>query len=140
MNNDTEKQVELSNTQNNVEENQDNAQSGEHLVERQGIVGTPFTIICTKTNGEKHFITWGKYKVSKEYNTQEEALNSLVEEQYNYITTMFAIMITADKELDELYEKNKHQRMHEINEQDKIQKENEKNYEEYQNRYGNRID
>lgn len=100
INKNTEKPQELLSLQNNAEENQNNSQSGEHLVERAKIQGTPFTVVCTRIPDEKHFITWGKYRISKECKSQEEALNTLIEDQWDIIVNCIGIMLVADKELE----------------------------------------
>lgn len=98
-NNNIGKTPDALNTLNNAEENQNKPNYSE-LIERNKIQGTPFNVITDRTGKEeKHFIVWGKYRITEPKKTQEEALNLLIEEQYNIIPTMFAIMILADKEL-----------------------------------------
>lgn len=99
MDNNTGGPVEGSNTLNFGDENHDRENSSE-LVERFKIAGTPFTVIADKTQEkEKHFITWGKYRISEPKDTQELALNTLIEEQWNIIPIVIAIMLEASESI-----------------------------------------
>lgn len=125
MNNVIDGQAEESNIPNFGDGNPNKGNSSE-LVERNKIQGTPFSVVTDNTQEKaKHFIVWGRYRLTKIYDTQEEALNSLIEEQYNVIPIMVAIMMEADDKLkrEGLYEQNRHPIMKDIEEQEKIKAE-----------------
>lgn len=61
----------------------------EQLIKRTEIETTPFTIV--ELDG-KHFGTIGKYKITPDYETHEEAHNSVTQLTWNNITNLIFIL------------------------------------------------
>lgn len=77
------------NTQNGVEENQ-NKETSSQIVERIEVNETPFIIIGNEESG--YFVTWGKFKITKKYNTKEEAKEKIYERDYELLMNISSLI------------------------------------------------
>lgn len=82
------KHRELLNTQLNADETL-NKDSGE-LIHREKIENTPFYLVGTEEKG--YFLTMGKYKLTENQPTKQQALNDLTNERWNIVMRMSAII------------------------------------------------
>lgn len=75
--------------------NESNNQSGEQIVKRLEIEGTPFVLIEIPENNEC-FLTMGKHRVTEKYEITEANLSMLIElveiRDYSLLMTMMAII------------------------------------------------
>lgn len=79
------------------------------LVDRNKIDGTPFTIISFLREGEtekKHFLTFGKYRISPDKNTKEELEDYIEQNKWNIITNLI-ILISETLEMQKIEEYSK---------------------------------
>jgi len=66
-----------------------NKSASSEIIERHEIQGTPFIVIGTNN---KWFISWGKYKMSDDRKTKEEAYNDWTNNSVKIILTACAII------------------------------------------------
>lgn len=86
------KQGDLLNTQSNAEETPNNNST---LVDRIPIENTPFKII---KHEDKYFIGFGKYRLTEDFNTADDAEDQLYINLWNIVLRMVIAMIHIDKE------------------------------------------
>lgn len=98
-------QRELLASQTNAE-NPDNSTSSEHLIEKEQIPKTPFWVVGNKEKG--YFLTYGKWKITDNFQSMEEAKTALHEEQWHIMTILAGIIA------DELLQKTRKQEMNKI--------------------------
>lgn len=101
---------ELSLSQTNAGENQNNSDLNTELVHREKVPGTPFEIVGNNDHG--YFLALGKYRLSNhldlEHTTlQEAAKHELKENGWNIITNLITLIIQLEKELQEDQQKTK---------------------------------
>lgn len=86
------------NTQNTVEEintnNSNSIKETEPLVYHEQLQKTPFWIHCEKN---EWFATFGKYKITENFNSEEELLDHISTEQYNINCKMIMCIIEQSK-------------------------------------------
>ncbi|AXH75612.1 MAG: hypothetical protein [Microviridae sp.] len=71
-------------------ENQtDSAPSGEELIQRQEVEGTPFTMI---TINKKTFGTFGKYRITEEYHTKQQCEVELKTVNWNRLVQIMTLV------------------------------------------------
>lgn len=98
------KHSELLSIQSNAEENQNRENLNSELIERTEIAGTPFYLVGNEEHG--YIITMGKFKLTQNKPTKEEAMNLLTTDYWNIILRMVtslheSIMIEIGKQLME---------------------------------------
>lgn len=59
-------------------------------IRREKIEGTPFEII---TSNEKHFMTWGKFRLTDEMENKEGVLKCLNKEQWSIIIRLITSVV-----------------------------------------------
>jgi hypothetical protein len=72
-------------------------QENSQLMEYKQIEGTPFTLI-RKEN--EYFVVMGNHRVTEGYDSEVEALNSIVNDKWLTILKMILIVNDRSKELD----------------------------------------
>lgn len=77
----------------NAEENQNKVNSGEELIERHPIEGTPFMVVGNKDNG--YFIAMGRFRISETAGTLQKAAEMLITNQWEIIGNMIITMWEA---------------------------------------------
>lgn len=87
------KAQDLLNTQSNTEK----THKGESLIERRKVEGTPFHII---KHEEGFFIAMGKFRLTKETETEEETLSKLETEKWDIIGRMIIGTLATMEEID----------------------------------------
>lgn len=70
-------------------------QENEQIIEREHIEKTPFTLI---TRDGKSFLAFGKYKVSSEYHSKEEAMGALTNDFWEIQLNVITLIITLEKD------------------------------------------
>lgn len=80
-------------------EGTDNKSSGEQLIERVNIEGTPFTAIKRECE-EGWFLTMGRYKVSDNYGTLEGLESSVGSVDWEILTNVIGIMVEQFNEVN----------------------------------------
>lgn len=86
-------QQDILHTQTNIEEEQNNSNSSTEIIQREKIINTPFEIVGNTENG--YFIAMGKYKITENKQSIEDAKKTLNTEQWIIITNMI-ILIAAE--------------------------------------------
>lgn len=90
------KQREQLNTQNNV--NGDfNLDSGEQLIEREMVKGSPYWIIGDKENG--YFLTFGKWQLTERQKTKLDVVLYLEDNKWDIILKTILCVIDPDSKL-----------------------------------------
>lgn len=82
----------------NVVEKGHSSNSSE-LVQKKAIDGTPFDmvrIMHDETDKVRHFVAMGRYRITPDFETQEEALKHLETESWNIVLKMLAILIPGE--------------------------------------------
>lgn len=99
MSHSTENQMKVqSNTQIFTEEEQLLKQSsGEQLRQIKEIKGTPFNMVKQESG---YTITFADYKVSEEYETEEEALELIAEKNWKLISTLVIAIVDKYNKLE----------------------------------------
>lgn len=69
--------------------------NGQELVSRTEVADSPFTIIGTEG---KYFAVMGAYKVTEQYDTEEEVLEKLGF-SWDRVTQIFAIMLNQQEDI-----------------------------------------
>jgi len=70
----------------------------EELIMKTDIPNSPFTIISLR--GGKHFGVLGKYRITEEHNTREEAIKDAEKINWNNITRLISIVTEILKETE----------------------------------------
>lgn len=81
--------LEQLNTQESAE-NQYNSNSGDKLIERKEIIGTPFTAINT---GEGWFLTLGKYRLTAVEKELHELEEMVISKEWPFLMDVIGVMI-----------------------------------------------
>lgn len=107
----TSKQAQLLTTLTDAENNHNNNSSttttttnstpqNEEIIKYKPIEKTPFTLVWQKDMG--YFLTMGKFKITENYETEEEIEQILTEKPYQLILEMIGVLIEINEELKEI--------------------------------------
>lgn len=99
----TTKQRDILNTQNNIENNPNSNSS--QLISKDPIQNTPFWIVGTEETGFMGVM--GKYKITENFKTKDEALQELIKQDWATIINVVSIIVqeTVAHELRQKAEK-----------------------------------